>query len=182
MEIEPLPPDVVELLEMVEASPLLRAHLALVHDTAVRLTGQVSTFWPMLDYDVASVQVGAATHDIGKAIFPEEMTQTGRYHESIGPGMLMDAGFPARLARFARTHGQWRQDEVVGLEDLLVALADTLWKGARDEDLEERCCQAIAMQCRLDPWRVSLRFYDMTEALAGGGKERLAWQEEQTTR
>ena len=180
MDIQPLPPDVVELLETAGASPLLRAHLALVHDTAVRLTERVSALWPTLSYDPEAVRVGAATHDIGKTVFPEELTTPGRYHETVGVGVLLDTGFPERLARFARTHGQWRQEEGAEAEDLLVALADTLWKGERDEELEERCCRAIARRCGLDPWRVALRFYEMTEALAEGGEERLAWQAGQT--
>ena len=102
----------------------------------------------------------------------------GHYHETVGAGVLLDSGFPERLARFARTHGQWQQDEGAEMEDLLVALADALWKGRRDEELEERCCHVIARQCHLDPWRVSLRFYEMTEDLAEGADERLAWQAE----
>ena len=176
LEIEPLPPDVVKLLKMLGARPLLRAHLALVHDFTVRLTERVSDLWPMLSYDSAAVRMGAATHDIGKTVFPEELTVPGHYHKTVGAGVLLDAGFPQRLTRFARTHGQWRQDEDLAVEDLLVALADTLCKGQRDEELEERCCRVIARECELDPWRVSLRFYEMTGSLAEGAEARLAWQ------
>ena len=173
-----MPPEVAELLEKAKAPPMLRAHLALVHDAAVTLTECISALWPELEYDPEAVRMGAATHDIGKVVFPDEMTGPGRHHEAVGAGVLADCGFPERFARFTRTHGRWRQEQDAPLEDLLVALADTLWKGERDDELEDRCCRTIARMCGLDPWRVSLRFYEMTEQVAEGAEERLAWQQE----
>lgn len=177
MDMRPLPPQVVELLEMVEAPLRLRAHLALVHDVSVRLTEMVSEWWPTLAYDREAVQMGAATHDIGKIVFPDEMMGAGRHHEAVGAGVLADVGIPERFARFTRTHGRWAQDESVTVEDLLVALANTLWKGTRDEDLEERFCQTLAQQCGAELWTVYLKFADMAEAVVRDAPERLAWQE-----
>ena len=175
--ITPLPPEVEELLETVGAAPRLRAHLALVHDTAARMTERISVHWPTLEYDPEAVRMGAATHDIGKAVFPEELVGEGRHHEAVGAGVLADCGFPVRFARFTRTHGRWEQEEGILLEDLLVALADTLWKGKRDDALEDRCCRRIAAISGLDPWRVSLRFYEMMEEIADGAAERVVWQQ-----
>ena len=177
MDILPLPPEVAELLETVGASPRLRAHLALVHDVAVRLTERLSALWPTLEYDAEAVRMGAATHDIGKVVFPDELTGSGTHHEAVGAGVLADCGFPERFARFTRTHANWEQEPAIGLEDLLVALADTLWKGKRDDTLEDRCCRLIAGKCHLDPWRVSIRFYEVTEEVADGAAERVVWQQ-----
>ena len=177
MDIRPLPPEVVELLETVGAPPRLRAHLTLVHEAAVRLTERVSALWPTLDYDPEAVRMGAATHDIGKLVFPEELTGPGKNHEAVGAGVLVDCGFPEDYTRFTRTHGQWAREEALTPEDLLVALADTLWKGQREDALEDRCCRLIAGRCGLDPWRVSIRFYEMTEEIADGAEERLLWQQ-----
>ncbi len=177
MDVEPLPLEIVELLDTVQAPPRLRAHLALVHQAAVWLTERITAHWPMLAYDPEAVRIGAATHDIGKAVFPEEIMGPGRNHEAIGAGVLRDCGIPEVWTRFTRTHGQWAQEEDVTLEDLLVALADALWKGQRDDVLEDLCCHRIAQGCGLDPWRVSLRFYEMTEQIAAGAAERVVWQQ-----
>lgn len=66
--------------------------------------------------------------------------------------MLLDAGSPERLARFARTHGQI--DEGSPLEDLLVAWADKLWKGKRDETLESLIVDKIAGRTNHPKWEV----------------------------
>jgi hypothetical protein len=42
------------------------------------------------------------------------------------------------------THARWREEPEVTLEELLVALADSLWKGRRDHQLEQRVVDAVA--------------------------------------
>jgi len=58
------------------------------------------------------------------------------------------------LARFAETHSNWKRDNNRTLEDLLVALADTCWKGVRSETLEDVVCQRILAQVRAERWEV----------------------------
>ncbi len=58
-------------------------------------------------------------------------------------GFLLESGFPEAYARFARTHAQWDRGASVHLEDVLVAFADTIWKGQRDEVLERELAQQI---------------------------------------
>ena len=83
--VRPLPPQVEVLLHDIGASPRLVAHLRLVHDVAVTLQEQLSVRWPNFAYDNQAVVVGAATHDVGKAIYSDELSAPGTQHEDIGP-------------------------------------------------------------------------------------------------
>ncbi|MFD7454334.1 hypothetical protein [Kitasatospora sp. NPDC059827] len=71
-DLPPLPTDVAELLRSVDAPPRLVAHLALVHQVAE----QVVEFCAAegLAFDHHAVRYGAATHDIGKVVHPEELS------------------------------------------------------------------------------------------------------------
>lgn len=130
--MRPLPDEVIELLGAVNAPSRLVAHLKLVHDTAATVLRSLRERWPALPIDTDAVLFGAATHDIGKACCHAELTAPGHEHELIGERLLLDAGITPERARFARTHGKWEEG---ALEDLLVALADKVWKGKRDETL-----------------------------------------------
>ncbi|MFJ7210305.1 hypothetical protein [Amycolatopsis sp. NPDC098790] len=50
-----------------------------------------------------------------------------------GHALLRSHGVPERLARFAGTHGSWSAPDATA-EDLLVSLADKVWKGKRVPD------------------------------------------------
>src|SRR5262245_33566156 len=134
MYIEPLPDEAKRLCQALNAPERLIRHLTLVHHVAGALLESVAVEFPDLQVDAAAVAFGAATHDLGKVLHPNELTAPGRLHEQDGPPLLERHGVPPNLARFARTHGTW-QSEPVEREDLLVALADKIWKGQRDEAL-----------------------------------------------
>lgn len=170
-----LPTDVEALLSALDAPPRLRAHLALVHDVAATLADAVRDRWPTLELDEALVRFGAATHDIGKAVHRRELVDRGALHEAEGERLLLARGVDARRARFARTHASWR-DSDVDLEDLVVALADTCWKGKRDDALEQRVVAAIARTAGLDAWAVFATLDDIVAAVATEADVRLAWQ------
>ncbi|MFG1955016.1 HD domain-containing protein [Micromonospora sp. NPDC048830] len=106
------------------------AHLRAVHDVAVRLTDAVADRFPQLGMDRSAVLFGAATHDIGKVLHPEELSGPGSAHEHAGHELLLRRGVDESLARFARTHASWHLAGV-GVDDLLVSLADKVWKGKR---------------------------------------------------
>ena len=141
-----LPAHIIVMLENLDAPPRLIAHLQLVHDGAVQLTEGLDESFPNLNYNREEVLIGAATHDIGKIIYPDELTQSGDQHENAGVGLLIQQGFTDDQARFARTHGKWQTTEQ--LDDLLVTLADKIWKGARVEALEMNVTEQIARQCQ----------------------------------
>jgi len=58
--------------------------LRLVHDVAWRLADWADARHPALDYERDAMLFGAATHDIGKAAFPAEITGPGSAHEEAG--------------------------------------------------------------------------------------------------
>ena len=121
---------------------------------------------------------GAATHDIGKARHPHELSEAGTLHEGAGEQLLSEAGVSPALARFARTHGALSDEHA--LEDLLVMAADKIWKGRRDEAVEERLCAAISEATNAPAWDVFLRFDTLASAIQkklvfpGGGA--VEWQ------
>jgi hypothetical protein len=59
------------------------------------------------------------------------------------------------------------------LEELLVALADKLWKGVRLADLETTVIDAVVARCGGERWDVFLRLDACFEAIADGAEERL---------
>lgn len=130
----------------------------------------------MLEFDHQRVLFGAATHDIGKTVATYELTGPGTQHEEIGPQLLQESCFPESYARFARTHAQWDREASLQLEDLLVAFADTIWKGKRDEALEQEIAQQIARQCQEELWQVYIKFDDIASDLAKDAHNRILWQ------
>jgi hypothetical protein len=124
----------------------------------------------VVDHDL--VLLGAALHDAGKTIHVQEMTGPGHRHEAAGERLLIAHGIPAELARFCVTHAAW-DDDARTVEDLLVALADKLWKGKREEGLEQRAVVRIAGLTRRAPWEVFAAFDAICEAIAADGPDRL---------
>ena len=172
----PLPAAISQLLVGLNAPPRLVAHLTLVHATACAIISQFDATWPNLAYDREAVRFGAATHDIGKIQRPNELTGPGREHEVAGVAVLRAHGVPERLARFAQTHGRWGDDST--LEDLLVALADHWWRGARLEPLESLLCRRIAHGVGAPDWRVFMTLDDIAADVTREADLRLQWQNE----
>jgi hypothetical protein len=171
----PLPEDAMRLCEAVHAPPRLVGHLILVHDVAVRLVRSIREAFPEIKIDEASVFFGAATHDIGKADLRRELTGPGHAHQARGMEMMLELGVPAERARFASTHGAWRDDRDVELEDLLVSFADKLWKGKRKARLEDHMTDKIASITGQARWQVFSRLDKIATALAADADARLAW-------
>ncbi|WP_433608939.1 HD domain-containing protein [Dactylosporangium sp. CA-139114] len=164
----PLPEAAAALLRQVGAPARLGAHLRAVHDVAVEIVDWVGG---EVEVDRAAVLFGAATHDIGKVRFPGELSGSGAQHEPAGQQLLVEP----RLARFAALHGNWRRDAAT-LEELLVTLADKVWKGQRQAGLEERVARVVA-EARGEPvWAVFMRLDDELTRIAAGAEGRLAFQ------
>ncbi len=81
MYIRPLPLQADDLPLEMRAPPRLKAHLCLVHEVACKLTAQIAAAWPRLVIDEPAVHLGAAIHDIGKVIHPDELIESGEAHE-----------------------------------------------------------------------------------------------------
>lgn len=170
-----LPDDVIALLQDMPVAPRLAAHLRLVHDVAAQLTAILQQRHPALTFDRTAVLYGAATHDIGKVVHPNELTEPGSAHEPAGRALLLARQVPERLARFAGTHGTWSEPDRT-IEDLLVSTADKIWKGQRITDLEDRLGGHLATASGQPPWQVYLTLDDILEGLAANAEHRLALQ------
>jgi hypothetical protein len=176
LALRPLPSQVTTLLQKLAAPPRLVAHLILVHDVAAQLLAALQRHWPDLPIDAPAMLMGAAVHDIGKVQHPDELTGPGQQHEHDGPALLVRWGVEPRLARFAQSHGAWRTQPNLDLEDLLVALADTCWKGGRDQALEQRVAERLTAASGSDPWEVFIKLDDIVERISADADARLAWQ------
>jgi len=172
----PLPQDVKELLAKLNAPKRLKMHLLIVHDVATTLADAFQQTWITLQLDKELVRFGAATHDIGKVLHQNELFGHGSRHEEDGPNLLMEYGYTPEQSRFARTHGSWRTEPDLTVEDLLVALADTCWKGQRDSDLETKIAAMISHEIGVESWEVFLTLDDVLEEIASRAEERLALQ------
>src|SRR5262249_49504795 len=118
------------------------------------------------------VLVGAVLHDCGKIVHPEELSHPGSRHEAAGRELLLRSGYPSEIADICSRHAQWRLPGC-SLEDLVVVLADNLWKGKREDALEalvvERVCRALGRE----PWRVFCELDTCFETLSAAADERL---------
>jgi hypothetical protein len=170
-----LPPAAAEILGAHRAPPRLIAHLRLVHDVAGKLVDWLPTAYDDVRFDREAVLFGAATHDIGKIIHPEELSGPGHLHEAAGQRLLLAAGVEPRLARFAATHGSWTAADVE-LEDLLVSLADKVWKAKRVAELEQLVVERLVAVSGRQTWEVFLELDDRLTHLAEGADERLSLQ------
>ncbi|MEU7971380.1 HD domain-containing protein [Micromonospora sp. NPDC049089] len=173
--LRPLPDQVVALLEVLDAPPRLAAHLRAVHDVAAQLADAMAHRFPQLPFDREAVLFGAATHDIGKVRHPEELSGPGSAHEPAGYELLLQHGVGESSARFARDHASWHQDSV-GVDDLLVSVADKVWKGKRVTDLEELLVDRLADATGRERWSVFLDLDDILDEIAADADRRLAFQ------
>lgn len=165
----PSPQHAQALLEEWGAPTHLVRHARIVGEVARALAITLTTRGVSLD--VEWVQSAAILHDAGKILHPEELHNAGHAHEEAGKALLLERGLNARLARICVTHAQW--DETCTLDELLVALADGLWKGKRRPALEERVTREIACELAADFWDVYVWFDMCCESLAAQGDARL---------
>lgn len=159
-----------ELLRALHAPRRLITHASLVLEAAVLLTTGLHKLG--VKFDSEFVKAGAVLHDAGKALHPNELDAQGSNHEIAGQNALIAQGVAPQLARVCVSHGQWATMQC-SLEELLVALADKLWKGARIAALEERVLHVMSTQMGRDRWEWFTPFDDLCESIAEGAKERL---------
>lgn len=164
--------DGIALLRSLGASPWLVRYHELVVEAAVLICDALEKDLSAR-FDRDTVLLGASIHDAGKIVHPEEMSAGGNRHEVAGKELLVRSGVPAAIARFCITHAAWDGPDC-RIEDALVALADKLWKGKRDEALEKLLVASLATQAKLDQWEVFDRFDAICDAIAADGPARLS--------
>lgn len=160
-----------ELLVRLGAPPRLVQHTVLVGEAAELVLEALSARRIPVDADF--VRLGVVFHDAGKILHPDELERPGHEHEPAGERLLLGAGVEPRVARCCVSHARWDQDEV-SFEERLVALADKLWKGKREPDLEKRVVEEAAARAGCAFWDVFTDLDERFEAIAATGDERLA--------
>ena len=172
----PLPNRAMELCAKINAPPRLVAHLTIVHETARKLVAKLLAEFPALDFDTQAVLFGAATHDLGKVIHGQELSQSGRLHEQRGVELLKEHGVPEHLARFAYTHNNWKPTDSPQFEDLLVALADKTWKAKRIPELEALTTSLLAEKTCKPEWECYAILDNILQDLSANADASLEWQ------
>lgn len=172
-----LPQETVHLLQQVAAPPRLVAHLILVHDVAAILVERVTAAFPEVTFVEEEVLFGASIHDFGKVVERSELTAVGSQHEQRGVELLRSMGVSSERARFAYSHGNWDKVPNVNLEDLLVALADKLWKGKRVDGLEAKIVGLLSAVSKKPEWSCYAELDEIAQELMKDADTRLAWQE-----
>jgi len=162
--------DIVRLLRELGAAKRLLVHLALVGEAAEQLVHAYERLG--LPFDASVVELGAAVHDAGKILYPAELDRPGSEHEAAGEKLLLEHGVPPRVARCCVSHAAWKGPDV-SLEERTVALADKLWKGKREPELELLVIDDVAARLGGDRWDVFASLDEVFEAIAADGDERL---------
>ncbi|MBL8915057.1 MAG: HD domain-containing protein [Archangium sp.] len=162
------------MLLRADAPPRLWAHLTLVHDVSLKLSNAITRAWPAWTFDRALVSFGAATHDLGKALFRAELSEPGHAHEAAGERFLLENDIDPARARFARTHASWSRES--SREELLVSLADKIWKGKRESELETLVIESISDATGAERWEIFERLDAVLTKLGEQADSRLEWQ------
>jgi hypothetical protein len=157
------------LLQAIGATPRLFIHCKIVAGVALLLSQAITELG--IPHDGALVIIGAALHDAGKIVHPEELDGPGNAHEPAGETLLLGHGVSPEVARISRTHGSCTSG--MKLEELLVGAADSLWKGVRNDRLETLVVEEIARRLHRNHWQVFLDVDPLFERLAAGSDERL---------
>lgn len=171
----PLPDRVAGLLIELGGPPRLAAHLRAVHDVAHQLVDWMGRRYPAVPFDREAVLFGAATHDIGKTVHIAELSGPGSAHEKAGQALLLGRGVSPELARFAATHASWTEPGI-GLEDLLVSLADKIWKNKRVSDLEDLVVARLAEETGRATWEEFIALDEVLSRIGDDADGRLAFQ------
>lgn len=158
------------LLERLGAPPRLLQHVALVGEAGESLLERLVELKLQLDADF--VRVGIVLHDAGKILHLAELDASGAEHEPAGERLLLENGVSPQLARVCLSHARWSSMDV-SLEELLVALADKLWKGVRNEKLEQLVIDGVAATLRKGRWELFVQLDTTFEEIASGGTDRL---------
>ncbi len=172
-----LPSDIQRILDDLHCPALLVRHLILVYNVGLLLTKKIQLEFPNVTLLEEEIVFGTATHDIGKISFKKELSEKGKQHEQAGFETLIAYGINEKMARFTKTHGNWEQENIK-IEDLIVALADKIWKGKRIDSLEEKLIKEISTGINSEYWTVYSKMDSIISEICLGADARLNWQKD----
>jgi HD superfamily phosphodiesterase len=164
------PGDAYKLLKNLGAPDRLIGHAHLVGDAADRLLQELRILGVACNMRI--VELGAVLHDAGKIQHPNELSEPGTLHEQAGQTLLLSHGVQPEVARCCASHGVWNNSET-SFEERIVALADKLWKGKREADLELRVIDEVAVRLQVTRWDVFERLDSAFEEIAAEGSQRV---------
>jgi len=159
-----------DLLKSMGAPGRLILHAQLVSEAADQLLIEFSAIG--IELDEVVVKLGAVLHDTGKISHPNELTEPGSEHERAGQAILLACGVQAQIARVCVTHASWNAPDA-SLEERIIALADKLWKGKREPELELSIIDTVAGLLACSRWDVFERLDTAFEEIAADGLKRL---------
>ena len=162
--------DAHQLLGKLGASARLLLHLQLVGEAADLLIRAYADLG--FDFNAQWIELGVAVHDAGKITHPEELMSPGSLHEPAGKALMLQNDVQTEVAECCISHAAWRT-QGLSLEELSVALADKLWKGKREADLELLVIDQAALRLGVDRWDVFEALDSVFEEIAAGGSGRL---------
>lgn len=157
----------------------LYAHLMIVHDVANKLLEEINRTWGSLNINKNLVLFGAATHDIGKTIYTNELSEAGYKHEQAGLQLLLSLGISEKKSKFAASHSSWSENST--LEELLVSLADKIWKGNRVQDLEDLLIERISTETKTERWNTFSLPDSIIDDITKDADKRLSFQNNLST-
>jgi hypothetical protein len=163
--------DAYRLLEQLGATRRLLLHLQLVGEAADLLIAGYEQLG--LPFDGRLIELGAAVHDAGKIKHPVELDAPGSLHEPEGQAMLLAQGVQPEVAKCCVSHAAWNTPGV-SFEEQSVALADKLWKGKREAELELFVIDAAASRLGVQRWDVYPQLDLLFESIASDASERLS--------
>lgn len=175
MIIKDLPEELMALLINLNAPERLHKHSRIVYSTAAELLQKLKDKWPALELDEELILFGAATHDIGKCVVPEELNESGKLHEAAGLKLLMDQGYPQEKVKFCITHGAWPSENLY-IDDLFVILSDKIWKGTRIYQLEEMIALKLYTLLKIDFWDIHAVLDEIITEITLEADKKLSWQ------
>jgi HD superfamily phosphodiesterase len=146
------------------------SHTQLVSEAAELLIGKLDTLGVAIDAEF--IRIAVVLHDVGKIVHPAELDRPGTEHEPAGEQLLLSKGINSKLARCCLSHARWAS-MACSLEELVIALADTLWKAKRLAALETAVVKAVSERAKQDYWDLFIDLYTCFEDIAAGGAERL---------
>lgn len=161
--------DCENLLIKNNAPDKLIKHLYIVSMVATKISNYILNF--NVPHNQELVICGAGLHDFGKIQYPEELMQAGSRHENEGKRVLLEQGVSLEIAQCCVSHAKW--EETDKLEELLIALADKLWKGNRNDNLEIKVIDLLAKMKKVDRWDLFSDIDIFFENIASGATERL---------
>jgi hypothetical protein len=118
------------------------------------------------------IELGVAVHDASKIEHPEAMAGPGSRHETAGETLMLQHGVQPEVARCCITHAAWQRPDVT-FEERTVALANKLWKGKREPELELLAVDGAAARLGMKLRDAFERLDTVFEEIAATGEDRL---------